>query len=79
MFRRIRIRYKTAYFISGVNSGGKSSVIQALLLCKETMNRENSQGTLDLMNSQYNTNLYSFEEILYQDAERRKDTDRGRR
>ena len=36
------------------------------------MNRENSQGTLDLMNSQYNTNLYSFEEILYQDAEEEK-------
>ena len=71
-FGELELDIKPLTLLCGVNSGGKSSVIQALLLCKETMNRENSQGTLDLMNSQYNTNLYSFEEILYQDAEEEK-------
>lgn len=71
-FGKLEIDIKPLTLLCGVNSGGKSSAIQALLLCKETMNRENSQGTLDLMNSQYNTNLYSFEEILYQDAEEEK-------
>lgn len=68
-FGKLQLDMKPLTLLCGVNSGGKSSVIQALLLCKETMNRENPQGTLDLMNSQYNINLYSFEEILYQDAE----------
>ena len=46
-FGKLEIDIKPLTLLCGVNSGGKSSAIQALLLCKETMNRENSQGTLD--------------------------------
>lgn len=53
----------------GVNSGGKSSVIQALLLCAEANKKEGMTGIIDLMNSQYNSNLYSFTEVLYADAD----------
>ena len=57
-FGELELDIKPLTFIMRELILGEISAIQALLLCKETMNRENSQGTLDLMNSQYNTNLY---------------------
>lgn len=52
--------------LCGVNSCGKSSVIQAILMAEEV---RRSAGTIDLMNMVNGSALYSFDEILYDDAE----------
>lgn len=54
---------------SGINSGGKSSVIQGLLLCAEANEMGKREGVIDLLNGKYNSNLYSFNEILYSEAD----------
>lgn len=54
--------------LCGVNSGGKSSFLQALLLGISTLIRKENQGILDLMHLPFGLKLFSFDEILYQDA-----------
>lgn len=68
-FHHMELELKPVTVLCGMNSGGKSSVIQALLLARESEETGEKQGNLDLMNSKYNVNLYSFDEILYEDAE----------
>lgn len=71
-FSKMGIDFKPISILCGVNSGGKSSIIQALLLGIESIETETGKGNIDLMNSKYNMNLYSFEEILYDDADKEK-------
>lgn len=68
-FSDLQCELKRLTLFLGVNSGGKSSVIQALLLCAEAKKRGSETGIIDLMDSQYNSNLYSFEEVLYDEAD----------
>lgn len=65
-FEKTAIKCSPLTVLCGVNSCGKSSVIQAILLLEETCC---STGTIDLMNMRHGTALYSFDEILYDDAE----------
>lgn len=65
-FENAEIKCSPLTVLCGVNSCGKSSVIQAVLLLEET---RCSTGMIDLMNMQHGTVLYSFDEILYDDAE----------
>ena len=53
----------------GVNSGGKSSVLQALLLGTEAWSSRKLNGWLDLMKLSSGLKLYSNEEILNRDAD----------
>lgn len=68
-FEKIELLLKPFTVLCGVNSGGKSSVIQALLLGMESLEKGTVSGNLDLMALHDNVELYSFEEILYSDAE----------
>lgn len=65
-FNKLEIDCKPFTVLCGINSCGKSSVIQAILLAEEAWE---SNGNFDLMNMKYGTDLYSFDEILYDDAE----------
>lgn len=65
-FHHMEMECKPFTVLCGVNSCGKSSVIQAILLAREAWE---SNGNFDLMNMKYNTDLYSFDEILYDNAE----------
>lgn len=65
-FSKMKMECKPFTILCGINSCGKSSVIQAILLAEEA--RE-SNGNFDLMNMRYGLDLYSFDEILYDDAE----------
>lgn len=54
----------------GVNSGGKSTVIQAILLYDEARRKaEKNEALLNLLDTKYGVTLYSFEEILNQDSD----------
>ncbi|MBO5144406.1 MAG: AAA family ATPase [Lachnospiraceae bacterium] len=65
-FHHMEMECKPFTVLCGVNSCGKSSVIQAMLLAREAWE---SNGNFDLMNMKYNADLYSFDEILYDNAE----------
>lgn len=68
-FSELQLELRPFTMLCGVNSGGKSSVIQAILMAQETIEGSSANGMIDLMNSRYNMELYSFQEILYEDAE----------
>lgn len=68
-FENTGIKCSPLTVLCGVNSCGKSSVIQAILLLEEA---RYSTGAIDLMNMRHGTALYSFDEILYDDAEEDK-------
>ena len=64
------IRLNKVTLLLGINSGGKSSFIQGLLLAKmglESISKNNNKS-LDLTSNEYNLNLYSFDEIIYDRA-----------
>lgn len=65
-FENMDIKCSPLTVLCGVNSCGKSSVIQAVLMIEEA---RYSTGNIDLMNMKYGADLYSFDEILYDDAE----------
>lgn len=65
-FPQLDLDLRSMTILCGVNSGGKSSVIQGLLMGIESM--EGETENIDLMASEYNIDLYSFDEILYEDA-----------
>lgn len=67
-FSEIGIELRPLTLLCGINSCGKSSVIQAILLAMEAFENGKETGNLDLMNAKYNLDLYSFGEILYEDA-----------
>lgn len=67
-FSEGNIKLSPITVLCGVNSGGKSSFIQALLLGISTLKHRTNQGTLDLMHLSYGLKLFSFDEILYKDA-----------
>lgn len=67
-FSELELELRPLTMLCGVNSGGKSSVIQALLMGMESAEDEKDRGNLDLMNGRYNIDLYSFRELLYEDA-----------
>lgn len=50
--------------LCGVNSGGKSSFLQALLLGAEAWHTQRQEGLLDLMRLSFGLKLFSYEEIL---------------
>lgn len=68
-FQTQEIDTKKFNIFFGVNSGGKSSVLQGYLLSMEAFQNIHDEGTIDLTNSKYNMNLYSFEEIYYDESE----------
>lgn len=68
-FQTQEIDTKKLNIFFGVNSGGKSSVLQGYLLSMEAFQNIHDEGTIDLTNSKYNMNLYSFEEIYYDESE----------
>lgn len=68
-FQNVELSLKPFTVLCGINSGGKSSIIQALLLGIESLEKGRKNGNLDLTGLHYNVDLYSFEEILYSDAE----------
>lgn len=64
------IRLNKATLLLGINSGGKSSFIQGLLLAKmglESIRKSNAKS-LDLTSNEHDLNLYSFDEIIYDQA-----------
>lgn len=65
-FENMEIECHPLTVLCGVNSCGKSSVIQAILMAEEA---RWSGGTIDLMNMADGPDLYSFDEILYDNAE----------
>lgn len=67
-FEELEIELKPISVLCGVNSGGKSSIIQAILLGMEAIKKGRKGGNIDLTNLIYNVNLYSFEELLFDDA-----------
>ena len=68
-FSELDVELRPFTLLCGVNSSGKSSVIQALLLGMEMAADQSVMGDLDLMDAKYNLDLYSFKELLYEDAE----------
>ena len=68
-FSELSMEFRPFTLLCGVNSSGKSSVIQALLLGMEIAADKKAEGNLDLMDAKYNIDLYSFKELLYEDAE----------
>ena len=71
-FGRQSFRFAPLTLLCGVNSGGKSSVIQSILLASEVANVEKKEGIIDLMHLKFGIPLYSFQEIQYEDAEEDK-------
>lgn len=63
-FENIKVNLSQSNILLGVNSGGKSSFIQTLLLSKMLI--ENQR--VDLNNNIFNLNLISFNEIINQDS-----------
>lgn len=68
-FPELSIKLRPLTLLCGVNSSGKSSVIQAMLMGMEMSEDRKMTGNLDLMDARYNLDLYSFKELLYEDAE----------
>jgi predicted ATPase len=70
-FKDSNMTFKNANLLLGTNSGGKSSLIQALLLSKMSLDNfgKHDARSFDLTDNKYGLNLYSFDEIIYQDAE----------
>lgn len=73
-FQHQEIDTKKMNIFCGVNSGGKSSVLQGYLLGMDVFQNPQNEGTIDLMNSKYNMNLYSFEEIFFDDSEEEEES-----
>ena len=73
-FHEAEIAMKSITVLCGVNSGGKSSLLQALLLGISTMKIRKKNGTLDLMHLPFGVKLYSFYEILYRKADKEEIT-----
>ncbi|CEI72720.1 AAA family ATPase [Romboutsia hominis] len=65
-FENEQIKLSKSTLLLGVNSGGKSSLIQSLLLFNSSIFnlQDKDISSLDLINNKYNLNLYSFDEIL---------------
>lgn len=70
-FKENKIMFSKANLLLGANSGGKSSLIQAILLSKMSLDSimEYDTKSLDLMDNKYDLNLNSFDEIIYDDAD----------
>lgn len=70
-FEKKEININKATLLLGVNSGGKSSLIQSLLLLDSSLNNlgNENRGSIDLINNKYNLNLYSFDEIINYNSE----------
>ncbi|WP_027399607.1 AAA family ATPase [Anaerovorax odorimutans] len=69
-FKNCSINFNKANLLLGANSGGKSSLIQTLLL-SEMVLQSNKMGikSIDVTNNKYKINLYGFDEILSDKAE----------
>lgn len=61
------IKLSSATLLLGTNSGGKSSLVQSLLLANEAARNIQlyKNPSLDLINNNYKLTLFSFDEILY--------------
>ena len=74
-FKNQIVNFENISLLVGPNSGGKSSVIQALLLF--IMSFDNTcinDMSLDIISNKYGINLYSFLEVLYHEADYEKFT-----
>lgn len=69
-FKENTVKMNNATLLLGTNSGGKSSLIQALLLSKMALDctTKGTNKSLDLITNKYGLSLFSFDEIIYQDA-----------
>ena len=69
-FKENLVKLNKVSLLLGTNSGGKSSLIQALLLSKMSLDSvsKGDNKSLDLITNDYGLNLHSFDEIIYQDA-----------
>lgn len=69
-FKHRLINFNKANLLLGTNSGGKSSVIQTILLSKMASNGIKQQlKSLDLSTNEYELNLYGFDEIIADNAD----------
>lgn len=69
-FKENNINLNKASLLLGTNSGGKSSFIQALLLSNMSMRSIlDGKKSLDLITNTYGLNLYSFDEVIYSEAD----------
>lgn len=70
-FKDNKLKLNKASLLLGTNSGGKSSVLQAILLSEMSLESvsKNNSTSLDLITNKYGLNLYFFDEILYHDSE----------
>ncbi|MGR7911448.1 DUF3696 domain-containing protein [Lysinibacillus capsici] len=68
-FDNINVNLNKASLLLGANSGGKSSFIQALLLSQMSLKSVSTgEKSLDLITNSYGLNLFSFDEIIYNNA-----------
>ncbi len=64
-FRELRLDLGKLTILIGENSSGKTSVLQSLLLLKQTLEAPQSVGTLDLRTDNYGVSFSSFRDIVY--------------
>jgi len=71
-WRELKVRFATVTGVFGANSGGKSSLIQFLLLLKQTRDATDRRVVLDFGGPESLANLGSFPEVVHgHDATRR--------
>lgn len=65
-----KIKLNRASLLLGANSGGKSSLIHAILLSKMSMDAlmKYSHENFDLITNKYGLDLHSFDEVIYEDT-----------
>ena len=64
-WRELKIQFATVTGVFGANSGGKSSLIQFLLLLKQTRNATDRRIVLDFGGAESLANLGSFPEVVH--------------
>lgn len=65
-FENINLNFNKVNLLLGTNSGGKSSLIQSILISKIAMdNLKKGKNSIDLISNMYNLDMHSFNEILF--------------
>ncbi|MCK8486685.1 DUF3696 domain-containing protein [Paenibacillus sp. MBLB2552] len=69
-FRENNIELKNASILLGINSGGKSSLIQSILLFDLALDtlKEESVQSIDLVTNKYGIELHSYDELINRDS-----------
>lgn len=66
-FEKTKLNLNNATLLLGANSGGKSSIIQALLLCDSLKSCE-TRDSIDLISNKHGLFLHSFGELLNENS-----------